>query len=352
MPTMLRGSSLLLSMLLVSCGFAACGGPAASAPGPASSSIEPAASASAGTYELHEWGLLRGGPGDVLEVGTFAPPLQVEPMVVEKPVLYFHGHGTAPIELSAASVEAVEGTIREHWPLAAPRVGEVEPARISWAPLTLRPERCALLLPADRASACSALPADEVCESLSLARTVTDDAWCVETASGPSPLLFYRSTSRGLAAPLTASVVDGGDLEVRNVSDAAIPGMIVRFIESAAGLTIVAAAPPAPGTSVRVGSIDGGEAAGRDAITASMRELGMTSAEIAAFLGSWENELFGPPGEGTVEQPVEEIVEERTVLRSTLLYFLPASMTDRVSRLTFTPTPSATRRALAIWTAI
>lgn len=331
-------------MLLVAC--SACGGPSAGGPGPSGPS--PATSGEAGSYEVHEWGLMRGGPGDVLEVGTFAPALQIEPVAVEKPVLYFHGTGTAPIELSVASVEAVDGVVREHWPLAAPRVGEVEPTRISWAPLTLRPERCALLAPADRASACGALPLDEVCESLMLARTVTDDAWCVETASGPSPLLFYRSTSRGVVAPLAATIVDGGELEVRNVSDAAIPGMIVRFIESSAGLTIVAAAPPAPGASVRIGVIDGGEAAGRDAITVTMRELGMTDPEIAAFLGSWENELFGAPGEVVVE----EIPEERTMLRNTLLYFLPASMTERVSRLTFSPAPSATRRALAVWTGI
>ena len=301
-----------------------------------------------GTYEVHEWGLMRAGARDVLEVGTLGPPLQIEPMVVEKPVLYFHVNGT--VDLSLASVEALEGTIREHWPLSQPPVGPVDPSRISWAPLTLRPRdaSCAFSGPTDRAAACNALPLDEVCESLSLSSTVTPDAACVETASGPSPLLFYRSTSRGLTVPLTAHYLDFGDINVRNDSDQPIPGMLVRFIQGSSGLRIVVASPPAPHEVILVGHEDGGVEAARAALTRSMLELGLTDSEAQAFLSSWSSQLFPPTEDEIVTEESEESVPDTT----TLLYFLPPALAEQVSRLTFSPEPVATRRALAVWTAV
>jgi hypothetical protein len=288
---------------------------------------------------------MRGGPGDVLEVGTLAPPIEVEPMIVEKPVLYFHLGGDAALDLGRASVEAIDGTIREHWPLAAPRVGPGEEARINWAPLTLLPERCTFMAPADRGSACSALPPGEVCESLSLARTVTDDASCVETASGRSPILFYRSTSRGLTVPITANPVDGGDIGVRNDSDLTIPGLMIRFIEGSAGLRVIVFSPPAPHQNVLVGHDDQGTEAARQAILTTMTGLGLTVSEAEAFLASWEGELFTSRTDERAAEESEEAWE-----RTSLLYFLPEALTDRVSRLDFDPPPSATHRAMAIWT--
>ncbi len=350
MATMLRRLlSLCTPLALTACSFSACGAPASSAP-TTTTAVSPAPAASSaleiapGTYTLHEWGLLRAGPNDVLEVGAMAPAVEIDPMPVEKPVLYFHLGGDAPLDLGRASVEAVEGSIREHWPLAAPPVGPAVEDRVNWAPLTLRPERCAFLAPADRNSACSALPMDEVCESLSLARTVTDDASCAETATGRSPILFYRSTSRGLTAPIAASYIDFGDIGVRNDSDHAIPGLMIRFIESSSGLSVVVFTPPAPHESVVVGHEDQGTEAARQAILTTMTGIGLTVSEAEAFLSSWDGELFTPP-------PVEEerAIEEAWE-RNSLLYFLPPAMTDRVSRLDFDPPPAATHRALAIWT--
>lgn len=346
---------LCASLWLTACGFSACGAPSSATPSsttPSSTTPSSTTTASArgaielapGTYELHEWGLLRGGPGDVLEVGTLAPAISVEPIAVEKPVLYFHLGGDAPLDLGRASVEAIDGTIREHWPLAAPRVGPGEASRVNWSPITILPERCSFLAPADRASACGALPVDEVCESLSLARTVTDDASCVETATGRSPILFYRSTSRGLTAPIAAHYIDFGDVGVRNDSDQTIPGLMIRFIESSAGLRVIVFSPPAPHQEVVVGHEDQGTEAARQAILTTMTGLGLTVSEAEAFLASWEGELFD-------EVPVAEEVEEAWE-RSSLLYFLPPALTDRVSRLDFDPAPIATHRALAIWTGL
>lgn len=290
---------------------------------------------------------MRAGPGDVLEVGTMGPPLRIEPMVVEKPVLYFHVNGT--VDLSLASVEALHGTIREHWPLSQPTVGPEDPSRVSWAPLTLRPRdaSCAFIGPTDRAAACGVLPVDELCESLSLSSTVTPDAACVETASGPSPLLFYRSTSGGLTAPLTAHL-ELGDLHVRNDSDLPIPGMLVRFIQGSSGLRIIVAPPPAPHERILVGHEDGGVEPARAALSRTMLELGLTSSEAQAFLSSWSSQLFPP----TERSPSEIVTEESVPDTTTLLYFLPPALVEEVSRLTFSPAPVATRRALAVWTAV
>jgi len=336
---------LSASLWLTACGFSACGAPAATSsttPIATPTSSPSALDLTPGTYELHEWGLLRAGPGDVLEVGTLAPVPAIEPIVVEKPVLYFHLGGDAPIDLGRASVEAIDGTIREHWPLAAARVGPGEEARVNWAPITLLPERCAFMAPADRGSACGSLPPGEVCESLSLARTVTADASCVETATGRSPILFYRSTSRGLTVPIAANHIDFGDIGVRNDSDLEIPGLMIRFIEGSAGLRIVVFSPPAPHQNVLVGHEAQGTEAARQAILTTMTGLGLTVSEAEAFLASWEGELFTSP-------PVAEEAEEAWE-RTSLLYFLPEALTERVSRLDFDPPPSATHRALAIWT--
>lgn len=325
-------------ILLVSC---TCGAPATSS-GPTT----PSTSSGPSSYEVHEWGLLRAGPGDVLEVGAVGPGVTIVPMVAEKPVLYFHLAGDGPLDLSVARVEAVDGEIREHWPLAAPPAGPADPTQVSWAPLTIRRGTCALTSPATRSDACAGLPPDEACESLSLSRVVSSDADCVETASGPSPLLFYRSTTRGLTVPLAARR-NGTDVVVENAGASPLPGRVVVFTSLPGRTTVATAAPPAPGARVTVGAADEGSAAARTAITATMRELGLTDAEAAAFLAAWDTELF--PSE---TPPVAEEVERMPAPVVTLLYFLPASDAERVSRLSFTPAPTAVRRAMAVWTAV
>jgi hypothetical protein len=327
-------------ILLVSC---TCGAPATTT---GSGPTTPPTSGTTG-YEVHEWGLVRAGPGDVLEAGAVGPGVTIMPMVAEKPVLYFHVTG-GPIDLSVARVEAVQGEIREHWPLAAPPVGAADPAVVSWAPLTLRAGTCALSVPAARAEACAHLHVEEACESLSLARTVSADADCVETASGPSPLLFYRSTTRGLTVPLRARM-NGTDVVIENAGASAPPGRIVRFSSLPGRTTITIAAPPAPGASVTIGEGDEGPDAARAAITASMTELGLTAGEAAAFLASWDAELF--PAE-TPPPAEEEAMERMPAPVITLLYFLPASDAEHVSHLTFEPAPTAVRRAMAVWTGV
>jgi hypothetical protein len=56
--------------------------------------------------EVHEWGLLRAGAGDVLEVGPTTPrAVFVEPMAVDNPVLYFDELASGPLRLERVRVE-------------------------------------------------------------------------------------------------------------------------------------------------------------------------------------------------------------------------------------------------------
>jgi hypothetical protein len=78
-----------------------------------------------------------------------------------------------------------------------------------------------------------------------------------------------------------------------------------------------------------------------------MTELGLTESEAGAFLAAWDTELF--PAE---TPPVAEEVERMPAPITTLLYFLAPSDAERVSHLSFTPAPTAVRRAMAVWTAV
>ena len=164
-------------------------------------------SSPAASYEVHEWGLLRAAPGDVLEVGAIAPPSRVEPIAIDKPVLYFHASGQ--VRLESVRVEAVGGNVREHWPLTA---SQAFPSSLEWRDLMLdRNEpaggpRCTNAFPSASERPCSDLPAGELCESTGLAAVVSTSATCVRHADTLRPFLFYRSRSTTFSAAKNAPV--------------------------------------------------------------------------------------------------------------------------------------------------
>ena len=366
--------NLLGFVFVVGCACGAPGGPSGTTPAPAVAPVpSPPHSDAPPSYSVHEWGLMRAGASDTLSVGALGPealPAR-DLQVVEKPVIYFHLAGAAPMALSVATATAVDGEIREHWPFTGvPRTPM--PTSVAWGPLTIETERCGVSVPIDRSiMPCAALGPGEACESLELARVVSDDASCVRIGENTSPFLFYRSTSRGLTVPIRAVYLDFDDIVVTNTGTVAIPGRMLRFQRIDGGTRVLVFDPPAPGTTIMVNHAWVETSDARTALTETLVGLGLTLGEAAAFAASWDSAFFGPrrtaedvtetpPGEhsemparmdgrerGTVE---EGVIPDRP--EDSVLYFLPPEMVDQVARLTFEPPPTEVRRAMAVWTAL
>ncbi|MCC7542012.1 MAG: hypothetical protein IT379_37680, partial [Deltaproteobacteria bacterium] len=268
-------------------------GPARSAtPSPAAS----VARSAAGTYEVHEWGLMRAGAGDALDVHTLGPPVPIEPSVVEKPVLYFHADGH--VRIARVEVSAVGGSVREHWPVVSASVAE----SVAWRGLTLDPSRRAATpacpmprLPSAAEPPCSSLAPGEACEASGLAAVVAAGATCVvRDGDATSPFLFYRSRTRTFSPPLRI-VRAGADLHATNAGGSAIPGAILRIRRHVGSVRVIVSGAPAAGARVVIGHdypADGGVDAGRRAVHETMTGLGLTSSETAAFLRAWDVALF------------------------------------------------------------
>lgn len=344
----------LLPLVVLAVGCSCGGSPAAGATHAAPATggaAEPAAPASPGTYSVHEWGLVRAGAGDTLAVGAMGPPAPpLELMAVEKPVLYFHLEGDGPLELASVTVEALGGGIVEHWPHTdAPALA----ATIAWTDRRLERATCPLVPPTATDPPCRDLASGEACESLALERAVTSDSACVRApGGGGSPLLFYRSTSSALTAPLVASR-RGGDLEVRNEGELSIPGRVVRFEREGSVVRVAVSDAPAPHASLVVGAATGGPELARAAVTESLLGLGLTASEAAAFLASWDAAFFGAaPSETPPVEGERMAMEESLPPETSILYFLPPADVERIARLSFEPPPTEVRRAMAVWTAL
>jgi hypothetical protein len=326
-------TTLLLALLLAGC---SCGGPAPASP-PSRSDA----------YSVHEWGLVRAGPGDTLAVGMLG---STEDLVgfVEKPVLYFHTSGSMPVAVTTARVTAIDGEIREHWPWTGDRWAPM-PTTVTWGPLTIGNEHCGLAIPVvESALPCAALPPGEDCESLELARAVTEDAACVRFGALASPFLFYRSTSRGLSVPVRASLSEG--LHVTNTGSLAIPGRMMQFHRDGGRRSVALFEPPAPGETIVVSGEWVDATAARAALTSTLTGLGLTASEAAAFGASWDESFFGV---SAVELREEDVPEEPPdPSTDSLLYFLPPEMIEHISTLAFDPPPTEVRRAMAVWTAL
>jgi hypothetical protein len=308
------------------------------------------------TYSVHEWGLVRSGPRDTLVVGAIGPAAlpRHDLQVVEKPVLYFHLAGRSPLALTTASVTAVDGEIREHWPFTGVAASPM-PTTIAWGPLTIETERCGVSVPIDRsAMPCAALLPGEPCESLELARVVSEDASCARIGESAMPFLFYRSTSRGLTVPIGAFYLDFDDINVTNTGTLPIPGRMFRFQRYQGETRVLVFDPPAPGQTILVNHAWRDAAEARAALTATILGLGLSEGEAAAFAASWDGAFFGPPAaaEDLVEERSVEHAEESPRPEDSVLYFLPPEMVESVARLTFEPPPTEVRRAMAVWTAL
>ena len=359
----------LASLFLLTLGCS-CGAPQASHVGV--SSPPPGPSASSADYEVHEWGLVRAAPGDVLRVGAVAPPVTYQALSVDKPVLYFHA--AAPLTLASVTVQMpAGGLIREVWPLA--QFG----ATARWENVLLDPTAVCTpsSLPTATDAPCSLLAPGDMCESATLETVRTADAACVTVGSATERFLFYRAESTRFTPPLTFQRTHRFEhVEVRNDGDQPIPGLLVRLWSDGRRTRALAVAPPAPHGSIVVtddfdaaaadedtGDVDHpvsvDDEAGapstvgpaRRAIARTMHDLGLTQPETDAFLGAWSAVLFTEGGAA----PLDVLAIDRRAAdgdpapRESFLYFLPQATTDGIATLAFDPPPRAVHRAIAVW---
>lgn len=366
-----RARDRITAWVLATSVSATVGGCAGTPPGEAIA-IEPTAGPSGShgprptgaAYEVHEWGLVRAEIGDVLNTGAIAPP-SLEPMIMDKPVLYFHT--ASPMEVRHVRVRTPSGSVVETWP---PHVSVGDPshdADVVWNDVSLAPGAdCDVSpLPSLSQPPCSTLPANLACETPGLATIRTDDAACVRAHGMTERFLFYRAITREFSPPLRFErAADRTNVTVVNDSDSVIPGMLVRIRNDNGVVRSSMVLPPAPRKTLVVGfdsvvdgkPVDDGPVdeigdrrgrlgpatgAGPDAIRMSMTELGMTTSEIDAFMSAWSEPLFMPSGFDGIRSPSDAF-----------LYFLPAADIDGIATLDFDPPPRAVKRAFAVWTAV
>lgn len=363
-------------LLLTAC---ACGGSAPAATS-ATTTTDPVRTAErtaspSADYEVHEWGLVRGGPGDTQRYGVIAPPIDLGMMTVDKPLLYFHA--PAALTLASVTVEARSGgTLVETWPLTP--LG----ASAAWTSVTIDPDGgpCAVSpLPTASDPPCTGQPAGD-CETPSLGPLRTADAACVHVGGSTERFLFYRGRATTFTPPLRFERTGAYEVvRVTNEGDAVIPGMLVRLWSNGFSVRTLAVAPPQPHRSIDVHA-DFDAAAAQDHTTArtddeatdrrgadgdmpvmpasgpgpralvdAMLQLGLTEPEADAFMRAWQPALFGPG-----QPAIDTLAADGTpAVRESFVYFLPAAALEDVAHLEFDPPPrGGVHRAIAMWSAL
>lgn len=331
---------------------------------PVATPSEPAAPPPA-SYEVHEWGLLRGTTDDRAVLS--GPHAEAPPVPLAKPVLYFHrtGEGALVVDVEA---RMVGGRIVEHWPSFAGEVG----ASVAWPGVMIQEGSCrGSRYPSLAESPCTGVT--DGCEAATLATVETTDADCVfwpqpPDDDGPTLAwnhLFYRGEIAGTPPlPLRLEPQPDGTLRVTSTSAEPIPGRLVRVrrANGTAGVTdaVAIAAPPASRQSVMIPAPSDPISSGAAPLAASLREVGLTDAEIEAFRRAWDEPIFGATttAAGGEALPTATPVASASPLGGALLaprpttslvYLLPASAADALATLSFTPPPTAVRRALVVW---
>lgn len=319
-------------------------------------------------YDVHEWGLMRVQSGDQWTAGAVAGQRRPEPMAVDKPVLYFHTLSSSPIPISNIGVQAIGGTIREHWPLSS--VVTPTPPRISWDNVEIANRACTPgPLPNIGMFPCNSLGYNESCESPELAVVRTDDSACVHTSRGDESMLFYRSTNATYSPPVEIERLSATDLRVRNNGANAMPGAMFRFHRERDGIRIAEGTVPSPGQSSLLGSAYFDASRARLRIRETLVTMGLTASEADAFVRAWDSAFFETRATDRIVA-VDELTDRRgahdgivatddiAVDRpiapppiDTVLYFLPTADIENISALSFSPAPRRIVRVMAVWAA-
>lgn len=352
-------SALSFSGVLGAC---SCGAATSVAPAPA----PPEPSAPPGpSYEVHEWGLVRGTATDGVMLS--GPHAVAPPMPVAKPVLYFHRAGEGALEIDV-TVHVPSGRIVEHWP----RVGDADPgSTLLWHDVIIEAGTCTgTRYPGPYEAVC--MRRYDGCEASELRVVETADADCLHWpdpphgVTGPAEVwnhLFYRGEVDGTPnVGLRLEPQPDGTLRVTSTSTDAIAGRLVRVHRSAgyAGApdAVAVVDPPAPGSSVVVPAATAVVATGADALAASLSAAGLTADEVAAFRRAWDAELFGAALTAAAETRATATTTPVAAASpmgpppaesSSLLYVLPVSAADGLAELRFDPAPTAVRRAIVAW---
>lgn len=357
MPSRSHAPAALAISLLSAC---SCGGslPPGATPEPVSPALPPAPTGP--TYEVHEWGLVRGSLPD--RVSLSGPHVTPPPMPVAKPVLYFHRSGEGALEIDV-TVEIPRGEVVEHWPLTDPATSL---AAITWADVRLEAGACAgSRYPASYEPPCGRDPIHG-CEAEALRAVETTDGDCLRWpqppgGDGPGEAwnhLFYRAEVEGTPElGLRIEPQPDGTLRVTSTADAPIPGRLVRVRRPSwygPPDAVAVAAPPAPGASAIVPRPSEPVVSGAEALAAALLEAGLTPDEVAAFRRAWDAELFGVAVAAAADLPGTIPVAAASPMpvvgeTHALLWVLPAPVTGGLATVRFDPAPTAFRRAIVAW---
>ena len=338
----MRSPLLLLALMT------ACGGNSTDQPSPAPT-VTP--SATAASYDLHEWGLVSAGPS-AFEVAA-GPGQRPVAIAVDKPVLYVHPQEEAPFDLSIRVSLGAGLEVAEHFP----------PTTTS--PLEWRVRvggRCRGTYPTVDDSRCP----DGYCETRELPLYETDDAACLDLDGVRVPLLFYRLRAAGAAPSLPLSVAGSGpDIIVTNDSLARPVGSVWRVTWIGNSTRASRVDLPGVGEHGRLPAATGSVDQARSALRSSLSERGLSDAEAAVFTRAWDRALFGGLPQAVDEdvlradEPVDPtsideltddlpIAEGAPRVRDALLYWLPDSAIEALARVEATPAPRGFARAFLV----
>lgn len=340
-----------LAMPLALVVLGACSACGASGPEPDTAPAEPVRPPpppEPASYEVHEWGLIRGTMSD--QVMLSGPHRDEIPVPIAKPVLYFHRAGAGALTVEVG-VTIANGRLVEHWPL-----GEAREDGLTWRGVSVEEGACAgSRYPTDAEPPCDAVHAPDACEAVTLATVETDDASCLRLGGDAFAHLFYRGEIRGAPSlPLTI-VREGTALRLTPTGEAAIPGSVIRIRRSTREVSVVEAPPPgSAGVALPPPWAPG--RTGAEALAASLRAAGLTDAEVLAFRRAWDEELFGveiaaanDPPTVTAIPPVAGGSPGVPPSDDAILYVVPQATADALAPLAFTPAPRAVRRAIVAW---
>jgi hypothetical protein len=295
--------------------------------------------AGAADLEVHEWGLLDvSSRGARLLAGPPSGPTNWS-APRKKPVVYLHVPPGTPAFRASVTVEVPAPGIVEQFPR-----GALSPdgTALTWAGLVVRPEACRVTGAPSKESPAACGAPDGLCEAADVGRYEALDAACLGFEGGAFNHLFYRAEGPPPTLPFDVTV-DPDRVTITHARASDLVGPILFVHNDGGAVSVSELAPPPLGQSVRVGPPAGGDpSAARRTIDATMRAVGLTPDEIAAFDRAWANDLFGEAAAKDVAKKSAPAAEDY------LLFAMPASLVDGASRLVVRPAPRAVRRFLLV----